>query len=190
MVDTCHARRSRSIYFHRVPPLSLSLFLVRSRSRYFFFKFQALVSLNRSFPHSLTRTIVLSRQYHRGGINRDWKSLISLWRIADRSWNDVILIFNSEEVGHPPPSPKLSLNWETSSSSSSIGGNQILFYFILFLSFLFSIFNIETIIYSGWMENGQTRDDWKTILRIVTYKKIEGLFMLPIRLPIWTVAII
>lgn len=34
------------------------------------------------------------------------------------------------------------------------------------------------------MENGQTRDDWKTILRIVTYKKIEGLFMLPIRLPI------
>lgn len=34
------------------------------------------------------------------------------------------------------------------------------------------------------MDKEETRDDWKTILRIVTYKKIEGLFMLPIRLPI------
>lgn len=38
MVGTCHAERSRSIYFHR------GLFL----------KFQALASLNRSFPRSLT----------------------------------------------------------------------------------------------------------------------------------------
>lgn len=74
MVGTCHARKSRSIYFHRAlslaPPLSISLSFSPSHSSplpfspllssfplplsIFFFKFQAPVSLNRSFPHSLT----------------------------------------------------------------------------------------------------------------------------------------
>lgn len=47
---------------------------------------------------------LLSRQYRSGGINRDWKSLISLWRTTRRPRDDVILICNSEEVGHASPS--------------------------------------------------------------------------------------
>lgn len=55
---------------------------------------------------------LLSRQYRSGGINRDWKSLISLWRTTRRPRDDVILICNSEEVGHASSSKTSSVLWK------------------------------------------------------------------------------
>ena len=110
-IEPCSSPISHSLSL--TPSLSLLhaplLFspLSHSHSRFFFQISSARVTQPQFSALFNSEQSVLSRQYHRAGINRDWKSLISLWRIATRSSNDVILIFNGEEVGHTP-SPKLS----------------------------------------------------------------------------------